>query len=45
MNKVELKRVLRLGLKTVGDVGKYLHLMKINHNELEILSSIRLKST
>jgi len=41
MNKKELERVIRLGLSTVGEVGKYLKLMKKNHNELEVLLHIK----
>ena len=37
MNKKELESVVRLGLRTVGDVGKYLNLMKKKHNKLEVL--------
>ena len=41
MNRKELERVIRLGLSTVGDVGKYLKLMKKNQNELEVLMHIK----
>ena len=41
MNSIELERVIRLGLRTVGEVGRYLQLIKNNHNELEVLYSIR----
>jgi len=33
MNKEELEKVIRLGLKTVGAVGKYWKLLKTNANE------------
>lgn len=41
MNKTELARVIRLGFKTVGEVGQYLHLMKSNHTELQVLSYLK----
>jgi hypothetical protein len=41
MNKQELKRVIRLGLKTVSDVGRYLHRLKTQQNELKILIDIK----
>ena len=41
MNAQELERVMRLGLKTVGEVGRYLKLMKTNHNELQVLVCIK----
>ena len=41
MNAKELERVMRLGFKTIGEVGKYLQLMKINHNEIQVLTEIK----
>jgi hypothetical protein len=41
MNAKELERVMRLGLKTVGELAQYLHLMKTNHNELQVLATIK----
>jgi len=41
MNEKELERVMLLGLKTVGEVAKYIQLMRTNHNEIQVLAEIK----
>jgi len=41
MKTTELNRLINLGLKTIGSVGRYLNLMKKNHTELEVLIHIK----